>query len=167
MGCVSGQIKLHPSSKKLSALLFFFNHILKENTSPMTQATQLPFPSFSEDEKIELPKEPRLLFIRVSLDLAQHQDKELRRLVNSNDPADARQAMAILQTEANGVPERSLSTNAGAAQTRATGCSTPKLIPMLSAIRKKTFTSAPFFAPPSSKSLAKLKCTTWSYTYSA
>ena len=74
----------------------------------MSQATQLPFPSFSEEEKIELPNEPRLLFIRVSLDIAMHQDNELRRLVNSNDPADAHQALAILQAEANGVPEKEL-----------------------------------------------------------
>ena len=74
----------------------------------MTQATQLPFPSSSQDEKIELPQEPRLLFICVSLDLAQHQDKELRRLVNSNDQVDARQAVAILQSEANAVPEKEL-----------------------------------------------------------
>ena len=74
----------------------------------MSQATQLPFPSFSEEEKIELPNEPRLLFIRVSLDIAMHQDVELRRLVNSTDPIDACQAMAILQAEANGVPEKEL-----------------------------------------------------------
>ena len=74
----------------------------------MTQATQLLFPSFSEDEKIELPKEPRLLFFRVSLDIALRQDSELRRLVNSNDPADARQAIAILQADANSVPEKEL-----------------------------------------------------------
>ena len=74
----------------------------------MTQAPQLPFPSSSQGANIELPQEPRLLFIRASLDLAQHQDKELRRLVNSNDQADARQAMAILQSEANAVPEKEL-----------------------------------------------------------
>ena len=74
----------------------------------MSQATQLPFPSFSEEEKIELPNDPRLLFIRVSLDIAMHQDVELRRLVNSNDPTDACQAMAILQAEANGMPEKEL-----------------------------------------------------------
>ena len=74
----------------------------------MSQATQLPFPSFSEEEKIELPDEPRLLFIRVSLDIAMHQDVELRRLVNSPDSSDACQAMAILQAEANAVPEKEL-----------------------------------------------------------
>ena len=74
----------------------------------MTQATQLPFPSFPEEEKIELLNEPRFLFIRASLDIATHQDNELRRLVNSNDPTDACQAMAILQAEANGMPEKEL-----------------------------------------------------------
>ena len=93
MGFASGQHKTCLGSKKL---LSSFPLPFEENTSQMTQATQLPFPSFSEDEKIELPQEPRLLFIRVSLDIAMHQDNELRRLVNSNDPADARQAMVIL-----------------------------------------------------------------------
>ena len=74
----------------------------------MTQATQLPFPSFSEEGEIELSQEPRSLFIRMSLSVAMHQDMELRRLVKSNDPADARQAMAILQAEANSVPEKEL-----------------------------------------------------------
>ena len=74
----------------------------------MTQASQLPFPSSCPDMDLELPKEPRLLFIRASLDIAQSQDQELRRLAISDDPADSRQAMAILQSEANAVPEKEL-----------------------------------------------------------
>ena len=44
----------------------------------------------------------------MSLDVAQSQDRELRRLAISTDPADSHQAMAILQSEANAVPEKEL-----------------------------------------------------------
>ena len=59
-------------------------------------------------EKVELPEEPRFLFIRVGLESAQLQDKELRRLAKSSDPADNQQAVPILESEATKAPEKEL-----------------------------------------------------------
>ena len=72
----------------------------------MTQAPKLPFPSSLPDMNVELPEEPRLSFMHVSLDLAQTQDRELRRLATSSEQADSHQAVAILQSEALAVPEK-------------------------------------------------------------
>ena len=161
MGFASGQIKIHSSSKKLLNSHFLSKLDLKENLQHMSQATQLPFPSFSEEEKIELPNEPRLLFIRVSLDIAMHQDNELRRLVNSNDPADARQALAILQAEANGVPEKELISLCWGHQN-----ASYQLLHTEADSDAFSYSDEDlFFAQRSSKSRAKLKCTSWSYIF--
>ena len=66
----------------------------------MTQTPKLAYPSYFPDMDAELPAEPRFLFIRASLELAQTQDRELRRLAISTEPADSQQAVAILQSEA-------------------------------------------------------------------
>ena len=54
----------------------------------MAQTPSLADPSFFTAQEVELPAEPRFLFIRASLELAQLQDRELRRLATSKDPAD-------------------------------------------------------------------------------
>ena len=65
-------------------------------------------PSYFTVEKVELPTEPRFLFIRVSLEMAQLQVRELRRLAKLTGPADTQQAVAILQSEAIAAPEKEL-----------------------------------------------------------
>ena len=72
----------------------------------MAQTPKLAYPSSFPDQNAELPAEPRFLFIRASLELAQSQDRELRRLAISTEPADSQQAMAILQSEATAAPEK-------------------------------------------------------------
>ena len=62
-------------------------------------------PSYLSAENAELPEAPRFLFIRASLESAQAQGRELRRLAKSMDPADKQQAVAILQSEAIAAPE--------------------------------------------------------------
>ena len=57
----------------------------------MTQTPSLAGPNFFTAQKVELPAEPRFLFIRASLELAQLQVRELRRLAISPDPADSQQ----------------------------------------------------------------------------
>ena len=74
--------------------------------SQMAQTPSLANPSFFSAQKAELPAEPRFLFIRASLELAQLQDRELRRLAISSNPADSQQAVAILQSEAIAAPEK-------------------------------------------------------------
>ena len=64
--------------------------------------------SYIAVEKLELPAEPRFLFARASLESAQLQDRELRRLAKSTDPADNQQAIASLQSEATAAPEKEL-----------------------------------------------------------
>ena len=83
----------------------FFPLSFKEK-SQMAQSPKLPFPSSLPDMDGELPKEPRLLFIRVSLDLAQIQGRELRRLATSSVQADSHRAIGILQSEALAAPEK-------------------------------------------------------------
>ena len=72
----------------------------------MTQTPILAGPSFFTSQNLELPREPRLLFVRASLEIAQLQDRELRRLAISPDPADSQQAVAIFQSEAIAAPEK-------------------------------------------------------------
>ena len=72
----------------------------------MAQTPKLAYPSSLPDMNVELPPEPRFLFIRASLELAQTQDRELRRLAISTEPADSQQAVAILQSEASAAPEK-------------------------------------------------------------
>ena len=72
----------------------------------MADSTYPVDPSYFAVEKVELPEEPRFLFIRVSLESAQLQDRELRRLAKSTDPAGTQQAAAILQSEAIAAPEK-------------------------------------------------------------
>ena len=74
----------------------------------MTQTPSLADPSFFTAQKVELPPEPRFLFIRASLELAQLQDRELRRLAKLMDPAGTQRAVAILQSEAIAAPEKGL-----------------------------------------------------------
>ena len=72
----------------------------------MTQTPKLAHPSSFPDQNVELPAEPRFLFIRASLELAQSRDRELRRLAISTEPADSQQAIAILQSEASAAPAK-------------------------------------------------------------
>ena len=65
-------------------------------------------PSYSANANVELPEAPRFLFIRARLESTQLQDKELRRLAISSDPADNQQAVAILQLEATAAPEKEI-----------------------------------------------------------
>ena len=74
----------------------------------MTDSTYPVDPSYFAVEKVELPTEPSFLFIRASLEMAQLQDRELRRLAKSTDPADTQRAVAILQSEAIADPEKEL-----------------------------------------------------------
>ena len=65
-------------------------------------------PSYIAIENVELPEAPRFLFSRVSLESAQLQDKELRRLAKSPDQADNQQTAAILQSGATAATEKEL-----------------------------------------------------------
>ena len=74
----------------------------------VTQPAYPVDPSYFAVEKVELPTEPRFLFIRVSLEMAQLQFRELRRLAKLTDPADTQQDLALLQSEAIAAPEKEL-----------------------------------------------------------
>ena len=132
----------------------------------MTQAPKLPFPSSSQDVDFELPQEPRLLFIRASLDIAMHQDSELRRLVNSNDPADAHQAMAILQAEANNVPEKEHIALSWDHQNASYHLLHTEADSDAFSFSDEDLYISAVSAPLSSKSRAKLKCASWNYAFS-
>ena len=72
----------------------------------MTQTPKLAFSSSLTDPELNLFEEPRFLFLRVSLERAQAQDAELRRLAQSSNPDDSQTALAILQTEAMAAPPK-------------------------------------------------------------
>ena len=74
----------------------------------MTDSTYTVDPTYLAVENAELPEAPRFLYIRVSLESAQLQDRELRRLAKSTDPADTQRAVAILQSEAIAAPAKEL-----------------------------------------------------------
>ena len=93
--------ELHPKA------IFRFSLTSDQNIQ-MAQSAQHVDPSSFAMENAELPKEPRFLFIRASLELAQLQDRELRRLAKSPDAADTQQAVSILQSEAIAAPEKGL-----------------------------------------------------------
>ena len=80
--------------------------IKEKRKSQMAQTPKLAYPSSFTDPELELPEEPRFLFIRVSLDMAQAQDCELRRLAKSPDLTDSQTALAILQSEALAAPKK-------------------------------------------------------------
>ena len=75
-------------------------------TDPTYAATQNADPTYIAMEDVDLPDAPRFLFIRLSLEAAQLQDKGLRRLAKSSGPADNQQAVAILQAGATAAPEK-------------------------------------------------------------
>ena len=70
----------------------------------MTQTPKLAYPSTLTDPELNLFEEPRFLFLRVSLERAQAQDSELRRLAQSSNLDDSQTALAILQSEAMAAP---------------------------------------------------------------
>ena len=73
---------------------------------PTYPATQNVGSTYIAMEDVDLPDAPRFLFIRLSLEAAQLQDKGLRRLAKSSGPADNQQAVAILQAGATAAPEK-------------------------------------------------------------
>ena len=127
----------------------------------MADSTYTVDPTSFAVEKVELPEAPRFLFIRASLENAQVQDRELRRLAKSMGPADAQQAVAILLSEAIAAPKKKPSHRAWITRTRAIGCITPKLIPKLLPTRKKSCTSLQSFAPQSFGSRAPFRFPSW------
>ena len=72
----------------------------------MTQTPKLAFSSSLSDPELNLFEEPRFLFLRVSLERAQAQDAELRRLAQSSNLDDSQTALAILQSEAMAAPTK-------------------------------------------------------------
>ena len=72
----------------------------------MTQTPKLAFSSSLPDPELNLFEEPRFLFLRVSLERAQAQDAELRRLAQSSNLDDSQTALAILQSEAMAAPKK-------------------------------------------------------------
>ena len=71
----------------------------------MTQTPSFAAPSLLAAAQSGTSEDPRFLFDGESLNNAEMQDSELRRLAISVDPEDTQTAIAILQSEAISAPE--------------------------------------------------------------